>query len=114
VYRTYWQYQEANKRDLAPKDILVLSWINFSSILMSLVSEQVEYKNLSELLVAQGSTELSLFVEDQLVLLWTSMLEQFSILHEELEYLIAEVMQRLVKVSSYCTLNSIYRGRGHI
>jgi hypothetical protein len=99
VYGTYLQYQAATNRGLTIQDVLMFSWMNFSSILICLVSKQVAYEDLSELVVGHDPTELSVFMESQLLMLWRSLLQQFSILHEELEALIVEVMQGLVKVS---------------
>lgn len=100
LYENYSQYQAAKNRGLLPQNMYILSWMNYSSILMSLVSKQVTYEDLSEVVVGKNSAELGAFMKSQLLVLWRAMREHFGLLHEELEYLIVEVMQRLVKVSN--------------
>lgn len=105
LYETYSQYHAARTRGLVPQDIYIFSWMNFSSILMSLLSKHVTYDDLSQLIVGDSSTTLSAFLKSQLLVLWRSMLTQFSLLHEELEYLITELVHRLVKVSMHLSLH---------
>ena len=73
--------------------------MNFSSLLFSILSDQVTYEDLSKVVVGGGDvSELSTFLKSQLLALWRSMQRHFGFLHEELEYLTVELMQRLVKV----------------
>lgn len=62
----------------------------------SFISEQ---KNFQEQLVG-SEVPLERVCEDQLLLLWKLMQQHFNILHEELEYLIVEIMERFVQVSA--------------
>ena len=45
-----------------------------------------------------GTMQLERFCEEKLLSLWKSMQRRFNLLHEELEYLIVEVMVRFVQV----------------
>ena len=79
--------------------------MNFSSLKMSLLSRQVPFQDVKELLVGNSSRDLNRFLEDQLEMLWKSMQNHFSLLNEELEYLIALMMRRFVQVSYVCILS---------
>ena len=106
LYKNYSQYRSARERGLLLQNAYIFSWINFSSILMSLLSRQVSYQELSEVEVILGCNSRD-FLENQLHVVWKSMQRHYSLLHEELEHLIVEVMQRLVKVSSLsCMCNN--------
>ena len=72
---------------------------------MSLLSRQVPFQDVKELLVGNSSRDLNRFLEDQLEMLWKSMQNHFSLLNEELEYLIALMMLRFVQVSYVCILS---------
>ena len=72
---------------------------------MSLLSRQVPFQDVKELLVGNSSRDLNRFLEDQLEMLWKSMQNHFSLLNEELEYLIALMMRRFVQVSYVCILS---------
>ena len=72
---------------------------------MSLFSRQVPSQDVKELIVGNTSSNLNRFLEDQLEMLWKSMQNHFSLLNEELEYLIALMMRRFVQVSYVCILS---------
>ena len=99
MYRDYRQYNAAKERGLLPQHIYLLMWMNFSSLIMSLFSRQVPFQVVKELVVGNSSRELNRFFEDQLGMLWKSMQNHFSLLNEELEYLIAIMMRMFVQVS---------------
>lgn len=61
----------------------------------SFVSEKAELQQL-----ISDTVLMEKVCEGQLLLLWTSMQQRFNILHEELEYLIVEIMERFVQVST--------------
>lgn len=100
LYENYTQYNAAKKRELLPQNMYILSWMNFSSISMCLLSAQASCEDLSEIIVGDNSIPLSRFLGNQLLKLWKSMRRNFSLLYEELEYLIIEVMHRWMQVSN--------------
>ena len=99
LYRNYRQYNAAKERGLLPQHVYLLMWMNFSALKMSLFSRQVPSQDVNELVVGDSSRDVKRFLEEQLEMLWKSMQNQFSLLNEELEYLIATMMRRFVQVS---------------
>lgn len=97
IYGKQSYLQVARDRKLGLPSLYPLMWVNFAAFGIALLTQENAEQRLLKLLSTQRSVRLDCF--NTVSLLWRTMLENFSLLHEELSFFLMAVMLNVVKVS---------------
>ncbi len=96
LYSNYYQYLTSKSRNMRPQHTFIFLWMNISSLSVCYLSRIISCEEMQN--IVGSHSDMKIFFEQQLNLLWNSMQKYFSLLHEEIDYLLVSVMQKFLEV----------------